>query len=109
MDKGTDFSGAAQGRLVSLDFFRGITMFLLVGEATNLYEVLREPALNGTLLSAIGWQLEHHPWNGLRFWDLIQPFFMFIVGVAMPFSFSKRWEKGDTWGITLQHALRRSA
>jgi len=109
MDKGSDFSTAAQGRLVSLDFFRGFTMFLLVGEATHLYDVLRDPGLNGTWLSAIGWQLEHHPWNGLHFWDLIQPFFMFIVGVAMPFSFARRWEKGDSWGKTLQHALRRSA
>ncbi len=108
MEKGSDFSAAAQGRLVSLDFFRGITMFLLVGEATHLYDVLRDPGLNGTWLSAIGWQLEHHPWNGLRFWDLIQPFFMFIVGVAMPFSFARRWDKGDSWGKTFQHALRRS-
>ncbi len=109
MEKGSDFSAAAQGRLVSLDFFRGFTMFLLVGEATHLYDLLRDPALNGTILSAIGWQLEHHTWNGLRFWDLIQPFFMFIVGVAMPFSFSRRWEKGESWGRSLQHALRRSA
>ncbi len=84
----------AEGRLTSLDFYRGLTMFLLVGEATGLYELLRAPAFNGTLVSTIGWQLEHHPWNGLHFWDLIQPSFMFIVGVAMPFSFAKRWQRG---------------
>jgi predicted acyltransferase len=108
MEKGSDFNAAAQGRLISLDFFRGFTMFLLVGEATHLYDLLREPDLNGTLLSAIGWQLEHHPWNGLHFWDLIQPFFMFIVGVAMPFSFARRWERGEAWSKTFQHALWRS-
>jgi predicted acyltransferase len=99
---------AVEGRFASLDFFRGLAMFLLVGEATGLYELLRTPALNGTFASAVGWQLEHHPWNGLHFWDLIQPFFMFIVGVAMPFSFGKRWERGDTWGKTFRHALLRS-
>ena len=98
----------AEGRLTSLDFFRGLTMFLLVGESTGLYELLRTPAFNGTLIGALGWQFEHHPWNGLHFWDLIQPFFMFIVGVAMPFSFGKRWERGDSWGKTLRHALARS-
>ena len=98
----------AEGRLASLDFFRGLTMFMLVGEATGLYELLREPALNGTVLSAIGWQLDHHPWNGLRCWDLVQPFFMFIVGVAMPFSIGKRWQRGDSWRQTLHHALIRS-
>jgi len=99
---------SAEGRLTSLDFYRGLTMFLLVGEATGLYELLRMPAFNGTLVSTIGWQLEHHPWNGLHFWDLIQPSFMFIVGVAMPFSFAKRWQRGDSWSKTLHHALIRS-
>ena len=95
-------------RLTSLDFFRGFTMFMLVGEATNLYSLLNSPDLHGTLIGTLGLQFEHHPWNGLRFWDLIQPFFMFIVGVAMPFSIGRRWEQGDSWGRTLQHALKRS-
>jgi len=73
-------------RLLSLDFFRGFTMFLLIGEATAIYERLIDPALHNPLIQTIGLQFHHHPWNGLRFWDLIQPFFMFIVGVAMPFS-----------------------
>ncbi len=97
-----------EDRLTSLDFFRGFTMFLLIGEATGLYAHLRAPQLSGTVLGAIGWQLEHHPWNGLHFWDLIQPFFMFIVGVAMPFSIGKRWERGDSWSKTFRHALARS-
>ena len=107
-DKNSGQRPAAGDRLASLDFFRGVTMFLLIGEATGLYELLREPALNGTLLGAIGAQLEHHPWNGLHFWDLIQPFFMFIVGVAMPFSIGKRWQRGDTWSQTFRHVLIRS-
>jgi predicted acyltransferase len=100
---------ASEDRLTSLDFFRGVTMLMLIGEATGLYELLRQPALNGTLFGAIGWQLDHHPWNGLRCWDLVQPFFMFIVGVAMPFSIGKRWQRGDSWRKTLYHALIRSS
>ncbi len=99
---------AAEDRLVSLDFFRGLTMFLLIGEASHLYSVLNGPLLEGSLLGAIGTQLDHHPWNGLRFWDLIQPFFMFIVGVAMPFSFGRRWDRGETWNRTFRHAAVRS-
>ncbi len=105
----TEKKPTAPQRFVSLDFFRGVTMFLLVGEATELYSLLRSPAFQGSVLGFIGWQLEHHEWNGLHFWDLIQPFFMFIVGVAMPFSFARRWEAGETWGESLKHALRRSA
>jgi predicted acyltransferase len=106
---GKPANAALPQRFVSLDFFRGFTMFMLVGEATGLYELLRSPAFQGSILAFIGWQLEHHDWNGLRFWDLIQPFFMFIVGVAMPFSFARRWEKGESWGRSFTHALRRSA
>ena len=96
-------------RLKSLDFFRGLTMFLLIAEATQIYELLVSPGLSGSVIAAIGTQFHHHPWNGLRFWDLIQPFFMFIVGAAMPFSFGRRWARGESWGATLGHALRRSA
>ncbi len=72
-------------RLISLDFFRGLTMFLLIAESTELLNLLANSAQEGTWLHAFGQQFHHHPWAGLRFWDLIQPFFMFIVGVAFPF------------------------
>jgi len=95
-------------RVLSIDFFRGITMFLLIGEFSELFGSLMDPYFNGTIVSFIGNQLHHHPWNGLHFWDLIQPFFMFIVGVSMPFSFTKRWNRGDSWSITFRHVLKRS-
>ncbi len=104
----SDLARPIPERLTSLDFFRGFTMFFLIAEATRFHSLLRNQAFDGTLIGFIGTQLEHHAWNGLHFWDLIQPFFMFIVGVAMPFSFAKRWEQGDTWGKTFQHALFRS-
>jgi len=96
------------GRLMSLDFFRGFTMFLLIGESTLLYEHLRDPRLAGTILHAIGTQLDHHPWAGLRFWDLVQPFFMFIVGVALAFSTAKREERGDSPARITRHVVSRS-
>jgi predicted acyltransferase len=62
----------------------------------------------GPIIALIDKQLEHAPWTGLNAWDLIQPFFMFIVGVAMPFSLSKRLAKGDSWKKAFTHALTRS-
>jgi predicted acyltransferase len=94
-------------RLLSLDLFRGLTMFLLVAEGTGLYEALKDVAGNGTIGAAIIQQFFHHDWNGLHFWDLIQPFFMFIVGVAMVFSLERRWESGATWGQTFKHIFIR--
>jgi predicted acyltransferase len=95
-------------RFLSLDFFRGLTMFLLIGESTLLYEHFRDPGLSATLLHAIGTQLDHHPWAGLRFWDLVQPFFMFIVGAALAFSVAKREERGESRAETTRHAVVRA-
>lgn len=94
-------------RLVSLDAYRGITMFLLIAEAALVYEYLLKLFPENTLAHAFVVQFTHHPWNGLRFWDLIQPFFMFIVGVAMPFSLNKRLAMaGEKKKVTL-HILKR--
>ncbi|MFT5145188.1 MAG: putative acyltransferase [Rhodothermales bacterium] len=101
-------STAPPRRLESLDFFRGLTMFLLIAEAAGVYEAIASSELSETMLGPLTSQFHHHPWNGLRFWDLVQPFFMFIVGVAMPFSFARRWARGDSYASTVKHAGVRS-
>jgi hypothetical protein len=53
--------------------------------------------------------LRHAPWHGWTPTDLIFPFFLFIVGVAVPFSFSKRLERGSSRGELFGHVIRRSA
>jgi predicted acyltransferase len=102
--KGIDPTGT---RLLSLDFFRGMTMFLLVAEGTALWSVLIKEPVTGTFLESFFQQFHHHPWNGLRFWDLVQPFFMFIVGVAMPFSYAKRRKRGDSKQKITRHIIQR--
>ncbi|MDF9796025.1 putative acyltransferase [Catalinimonas alkaloidigena] len=96
-------------RLLSLDLFRGATMFLLVGETTELYHHALEFSSEGSFLHALALQFHHHPWNGLRFWDLVQPFFMFIVGVAMVFSLQKRVHFPDDWKKASHHIYKRCA
>jgi len=94
-------------RIASIDFFRGFTMFLLIGESTLLYDHFS--SIKGSyVMQFLGTQLHHHEWHGLNFWDLIQPFFMFIVGVAIPFAVVNRIKKGDSDKQILQHALKRS-
>jgi len=93
-------------RITSIDFFRGFTMFLLIGESTRLYSHLHD--IDNGVVQFFATQLSHHQWNGLHFWDLIQPFFMFIVGVAIPFAVANRLKKGYTEKSILMHALRRS-
>jgi predicted acyltransferase len=108
MDQDAKTSGIpALGRITSVDFFRGLTMFLLAGEASELYSHLVHS--NNTIVHAIGTQFHHHAWHGLHFWDLIQPFFMFIVGVAIPFAVANRTRKGESSRTITLHAFKRSA
>src|SRR5512133_3535202 len=95
-----------QDRIFSIDFFRGFTMFMLVGGLESLFHKI-DPSEMGPVSTFFQQQLSHVPWEGLHFWDLIQPFFMFIVGVAMPFSISRRWERGASWKQTFRHVLTR--
>src|SRR5258706_14899392 len=95
------------GRMISVDLFRGITMFLLVGEGARFYEHFEYMEGSG-IGQVIGATFTHHEWHGLHFWDLIQPFFMFIVGVAIPFAVADRIRKGDSEKAFLFHALNRS-
>src|SRR6476661_6924483 len=71
-------------RLVSLDVFRGITIAGMV--------LVNNP---GTW-SNIYWPLEHAEWHGWTPTDLIFPFFLFIVGVAIPLAFGRRLESGGS-------------
>lgn len=101
----SQFAKPLTQRLYSLDVFRGFIMFLLIAEAAGFHESFAS-LTEGSTFYLLALQLQHHPWNGLRFWDLIQPFFMFIVGVAMPFSFKKRLEKGGRKELNKHIAMR---
>ena len=83
-------------RLLSLDFMRGFIMVLLALESSGLYEHLFEATKENPLNSFIS-QFFHHPWNGLRFWDLVQPGFMFMAGTALAYSLQKQTENNIPW------------
>lgn len=84
---------ATEKRLSSLDFMRGFIMVLLALESTGLYNILYNQTQHSTWRFFFE-QFHHHPWNGLRFWDLIQPGFMFIAGTAMAYSVTRMKENG---------------
>ena len=101
----TDVS--VNNRIQSIDFFRGAVMFFLIAEFSHLFDVLKETG-NSTVTQITDFLFHHAAWEGLHFWDLIQPFFMFIVGVSLPFSYANRIKRGDSEKQIRNHALRRS-
>jgi predicted acyltransferase len=83
-------------RLISLDVFRGVTIAAMI-------------LVNNPGSSAAYWPLKHAQWNGWTPTDLIFPFFLFIVGVSLVFSFESRLRRGDSRRALVLHAVRRSA
>ena len=97
----------SNNRLISLDVMRGLIMILLAGEACRVWDSLHELSPEGPF-GVFMTQFFHHPWNGLRFWDLIQPAFMTMAGTAMYLSYIQKEKKGTSWEANWSHILRRS-
>lgn len=93
-------------RLLSLDVMRGLIMILLAAESCMLYESLHELKWNGIAGSLVE-QFFHHPWHGLRFWDLVQPAFMTMAGSAMFISYHYKSIKGVSWQQNFKHIAIR--
>lgn len=93
-------------RLLSLDVMRGLIMILLAAESCRLYENM-QGITEGYSVNVVVQQFFHHPWNGLRFWDLVQPAFMTIAGTAMYISFARKEERGISWEKNFRHIAIR--
>ena len=91
-------------RLVSLDAYRGFIMLLLVSEGFGLTALAHQPGWGW-----LAYQFDHSAWQGCTLWDLIQPAFTFMVGVAMPFAFARRIARGASRADVFRHVLWRAA
>jgi predicted acyltransferase len=101
-----------QKRLVSLDALRGFTMFLLIGGGE----------IGGAGIIAALFAVSDQPWakalyeqTTYSYWgspfhvkDFVMPLFIFVVGVAMPYSFAKRISCGDSKGQLYRHVVQRT-
>jgi heparan-alpha-glucosaminide N-acetyltransferase len=95
-------------RLTSLDVFRGVTMLFMASEILHIPSVARRfpDSVTARFLAD---QLDHRQWVGCVPWDLIQPAFMFMVGVALPFSIASRVARGQSFGRMFAHTAWRAA
>jgi predicted acyltransferase len=94
-------------RLLSLDAYRGFAMLLMASDGLEIPRVA-QAFPNSRLWQFLAYQTEHVDWVGCSVWDLIQPSFTFMVGVAMPFSLASRAARGQSFGRMLYHAIVRS-
>lgn len=96
---------SASKRLYSLDALRGFDMFWIMGADAIVRSLAK--ATGSPFLGVISDQLEHPEWNGFHFYDLIFPLFLFIAGVATPFSVGRELEKGTSKQKLLLRIIRR--
>ena len=93
-------------RLVSLDALRGFDMFWIIGGTAILMGVGK--VIHRPLFDKFLEQFDHVPWQGLHFYDVIWPLFMFIMGAAIPMSLAKRRAEGESDRTLLLHAFWRA-
>ncbi len=93
------------GRIESVDALRGFDMLWISGGDQIIRALHR--AANNDFTAALDTQFHHVAWEGFRFYDLIFPLFMFIVGVVLPFSLTRRLEQGADRGRIYRHLVRR--
>jgi predicted acyltransferase len=93
-------------RLMSLDALRGFDMFWIIGADSLVYALNRMGGNRPTRFLAE--QLDHAEWAGFRFYDLIFPLFIFMVGVSLVFSLTKIINESGRPGA-VGRVLRRGA
>ncbi|MHB1559975.1 MAG: acyltransferase family protein [Isosphaeraceae bacterium] len=92
-------------RLTSIDALRGFDMFWIVGGDAAARELCGWWGTPRAM--ALQEQFEHVDWQGFRFYDLIFPLFLFLVGVVLPFSLRKYQTEGHPRGDALIRTARR--
>jgi predicted acyltransferase len=92
-------------RLYSLDALRGFDMFWIMG-AEEIFHGMAK-ATGSTFWGTLSNQFTHPAWNGFHFYDLIFPLFLFIAGVATPYSVGRELEKGKSRQQVLFRVIKR--
>ena len=83
----------SQNRIRSIDILRGFDMLMIV-LADQFFSKL-DKGVGSDLTRALAQQFSHPEWLGFRFYDIIMPLFLFVVGAVIPFSISKYIENSD--------------
>jgi predicted acyltransferase len=95
----------APQRLYSLDALRGFDMFWIMGAEEIFHNMAK--ITGSTFWTILANQFTHPDWNGFHFYDLIFPLFLFIAGVATPYSVGREIEKGKSRKQLLIRVIKR--
>ena len=105
MDNNVQPQALLPKRVASIDALRGFDMFWIAGGERIIHALYKVWPCAAT--RALDAQFEHVPWNGFHFYDLIFALFVFMVGVVLPFSLTRRMEEGANRGQLYRHIVQR--
>jgi len=91
---------------MSLDALRGFDMFWIIG-GEHILRSIAQLTGSPTFVEIAIRNTSHPDWHGFSFYDLIFPLFMFIAGVAIPFSFASHRARGDSPLSVHMRVIRR--
>ena len=97
--------GTRGTRLASIDILRGFDMFWISG-GTDLFIAIFA-IVSPPIAAVLNVQFNHAVWSGFHFYDLIFSLFVFIAGLSIPFSVTKRLERGDNRRDLYIHIILR--
>jgi len=83
-------SNNTNARLISLDALRGFVMFWIMSGEHIIHALAKAAPI--PVFIWMSSQLHHAEWNGITFYDMIFPVFLFVAGVSMPYSFEKKMQ-----------------
>ncbi len=102
-----DSPTSASWRLASIDAYRGLVMFLMMGEVLHLSR-MKEAFSKSTFWQTLAFHQSHVEWRGCSLHDMIQPSFSFLVGAALAFSLAARKSRGEPVWASILHAAWRA-
>jgi predicted acyltransferase len=93
-------------RIASIDCLRGFDMIWILGLEAGLRGILARFFPDNAAAQIVSSQLTHVPWDGFHFYDLIFPLFIFLSGLSLALSLSRR-AGSEPPGVTARRLIQR--
>jgi len=92
-------------RIMSIDALRGFDMLLII--FADKFFINLNKSFNSPVTKFLAKQFDHPEWFGFHFYDIVMPLFLFVVGVVIPFSISRRKKENISNTAIYRHLAKR--
>ena len=103
-------AGQSPQRVLAVDVLRGLVLLFLLPDLAGGFSfyAVAQALPESPVWRGLAAQFGHVEWTGVALWDLVMPLFVFLVGVSMALSYTRRRHDGQSEASLLTHAALRS-